>query len=98
MNKVILSFFLIATLLSCKKDECKEYSDFSCKEIEEANYNVYFYYPSQTEVYLGEAKGLAYCGSKARSFARSKDLLNNRDWGYICCMIAKGSSCYEKHR
>lgn len=79
-------------------DECREYSDFSCKQIERASYNVYFYYPSGTEEYLGRADGLSQCGSVAHSFAASKRLQGNRDWGYVCCMRAKGSECHEKHR
>lgn len=89
-------------LCSCR-DECREYSDFSCKEIEEAEYNVYFYYPSDnsyetSEKYLGQVKGLNYCGSVAFSYAKNENLSRNNSWGYICCMIANGSACYEKHR
>lgn len=94
-------FFLIASSLlifSCKKDECREYSDYTCKEIKKADYNVYFYFPSGSEKYLGQTKGLESCGSMAWGYAGEKNLTSNRDWGYICCMIAKGSSCYEKHR
>lgn len=58
----------------------------------------YFYYPSSTEEYLGVANGLVRCGSMAHSFSASKNLSGNRGWGYICCMKAKGSECYEKHR
>jgi len=93
----ILSLLVIASLSGCS-DECREYSDFSCREIEKASYNVYFYYPSGTEEYLGQAQGLSQCGSLAHSFASSKNLSGNREWSYICCMRAKGSECYEKHR
>lgn len=34
----------------------------------------------------------------ARGYAASKNLKGNGEWGYICCMRAKGSECYEKHR
>src|SRR5262245_4371901 len=79
-------------------DECSLYSEFSCAEIQAAEYNVYFYYPStQKEEYLGQASGLAACGDVASGFAADKSMLS-ADWGYVCCMIAKGSSCYEKHR
>jgi hypothetical protein len=87
---------LCGVLASCG-DECSSYSSFSCKQIEAANYNVYFYFPSETEQYLGEAKGLSQCGQRARGFAASKNL-SRENWGYVCCMIAKDSSCYEKHR
>ena len=89
--------FIIVGISGCS-DECREYSDFSCSQIQSATYNAYFYYPSGTEVYLGQAQGLSQCGSLAHSFASSKDLRGNREWSYICCMKAKGSECYEKHR
>lgn len=79
-------------------DECSDYSDFSCKEIQNASYNVYFYFPSGSEEYLGRSQGLTRCGEMAHSFAYQKHLQGNRDWGYICCMRVKGSECYEKHR
>ena len=96
MKKPILLLIITLFLNSCG-DECKEYSDFSCKQIEKADYNVYFYYPSQKEVYLGQASGLTSCGNIARNFANSKRI-SNQNWGYICCMIAKGSCCCGKHR
>ena len=100
MNKIyniVVLFIIIITLSSCG-DECSSYSDYSCSKIEKADYNVYFYFPNQTEVNLGEANGLSSCGSMARSYAYEKQLSDNNEWSYICCMIAKGSSCYEKHR
>jgi hypothetical protein len=93
----ILILLIVATLTGCS-DECREYSDFSCGEIEKANYNVYFYYPVGTEEYLGQAEGLSQCGRRAHGFASSKNLSENSEWSYICCMRAKGSECYEKHR
>lgn len=79
-------------------DECRSYSDFSCSAIQKASYNVYFYYPSGSEAFLGQTEGLSSCGSMAHSFAASKNLTGNGEWSYICCMRAKGSECYEKHR
>jgi hypothetical protein len=77
-------------------DECSHYSKFSCDQIQKADYNVFFYVASREE-YLGRASGLAQCGSMAR--ARLSTMQRTpADWSYICCMIAKGSSCYEKHR
>ncbi len=93
----ILPLLIVASLSGCG-DECREYSDFSCQEIEKAPYNVYFYYPSGTEKFLGQAQGLSQCGTLAHSFASSKELSRNGEWSYICCMRAKGSECYEKHR
>lgn len=90
-------FAAVIGLLAACGDSCGEYSDFTCEEIEAARYNVYFYYPDQREEYLGEATTLSTCGNVARGFASSKNM-SSADWGYVCCMIANGSSCYEKHR
>jgi len=96
--RVRITFFLliIATVFGCS-DECREYSDYSCREIEKASYNVFFYYPNGKEEYLGVAQGLSQCGSLAHNFSSSKGLVG-REWTYICCMRAKSSECYEKHR
>ena len=94
----ISPIILIALMLSGCSDECSSYSDFSCSEIQKANYNVYFYFPNNKEYYLGVANGLGQCGSLAYNYASSMNLSGNREWSYICCMKAKGSECYEKHR
>lgn len=97
-NAIIVATILYGVILSGCGDECSSYSDFTCSEIQKATYNVYFYFPNDKEYYLGVADGLSQCGSVAYSYAASKNLSGNRDWGYICCMKAKGSECYEKHR
>ena len=94
----IFAIGLTTTLLQACGDECRDYSDFSCRQIEEANYNAYFYFPNEREYYLGLVHGLNSCQEAAYSYAASKDLLENAGWSYICCMQAKGSECYEKHR
>ncbi len=91
----VLMAFILA---GCGGDSCQEYSDFNCQQIEEADYNVYFYFPDSSEYYLGASDSLSQCGSMAHSYAASKDLSRNVEWSYICCMKAKGSECYEKHR
>jgi hypothetical protein len=92
-----LSMLFIVVLAGCG-DTCREYSDFSCNEIENAPYNVYFYYQSGAEKYLGQAQGLSQCGAVAYDFASSRNLSSKKEWSYVCCMKAKGSECYEKHR
>ena len=83
--------------MSACGDNCSEYSDFSCKEIDNADYYVWFYFDKHGDGYnLGYAKGLSQCGAIARNYAANKGLTN--DWSYVCCMKAKGSDCYEKHR
>ena len=100
MDKIIILIIAGFILYSCfHKDECQKYSDFTCKQIDEAKYNIYFRYPkSEEDYYLGQSQGLRECGSIAKNHAATKNLLYNREWSYICCMIAKGSQCYEKHR
>jgi hypothetical protein len=90
-------FLLLVLTVGCG-DECTKYSDFNCDEIQAATYNIYFYYPSQSEAFLGGGEGLGQCETKAYRFAASEALENNSEWSYICCMKAKGSECYEKHR
>jgi hypothetical protein len=98
ISRVRLWAVALASVVSGCGDECSSYSSFSCKQIEAADYNVHFFYPSgNASEYLGQAKGLSECGHRARSFAANKNL-SRADWGYICCMISRGSSCYEKHR
>jgi hypothetical protein len=97
-KKTLALLLVITSALSGCGDECRQYSDFSCKEIEKAPYNVYFYHPSGIEQYLGQSQGLSQCGNVAYGFASSKNLSGNGEWSYICCMRAKGSECYEKHR
>ena len=95
------TYVLIATILSAFAlsgcgDECSSYSKFSCEEIQNADYNVRFNFPSGTDAYLGRAKGLQECGAVALNYAVSKNV-STADWGYVCCMISRGSPCYEKH-
>ena len=80
-----------------KKNSCKAYSDYNCKQLENSSYDVYFYWLSSKEEYLGQSNTLSGCGDMADKFAYRKDIANN-DWGYICCLITKKSSCAEKHR
>lgn len=79
-------------------DECREYSAYSCSYLEKATYSVEFGYPrgDRFEI-IGEAQGLAACGAVARRFAIEKNM-ENASWSYVCCLHAKGSNCYEKHR
>lgn len=79
-------------------DSCRSYSDFTCAQLERSRYNAYFYFSDNKEVFLGESVSLSGCGSMAYSYANRKGLGRGDGWGYICCLIAKGSSCYEKHR
>ncbi|MFA4994178.1 MAG: hypothetical protein WC521_02615 [Bdellovibrionales bacterium] len=97
MLKALILFVTVLLLQGCG-DECSSYSDFTCGQIEKAKYNAYFYFPDGREYFLGETQGLSSCAGKARSYAASKEMSFNDNWSYICCMIAKGSGCYEKHK
>ena len=98
MPWIIIILAVIAYFVWRPFDACKEYSDYTCKQINKAGYNIYFYFPDGREYYLGEVSGLDACQAEASSFAYEKSGTTNYDWDYICCMKAKGSSCYEKHR
>jgi hypothetical protein len=89
---------LATTFLQACGDECTRYSDFTCSEIEKATYNAYFYFPNDQEYYLGTVDGLSACQESAYGYAVSKNLSHSSGWSYICCMQAKGSECYEKHK
>lgn len=99
MRSLVFITILLLSISSCEEDKCRSYSEFSCEEIDKADYNVYFSFGGNKESYfLGEAKGLSGCGSVAYGYAAQHNLYKGDDWSYICCMIARGSSCYEKHR
>lgn len=85
-------------LIGCD-DECREYSDYSCKQLEEATYNVYFYFPDgNKDYYLGTVEGLDQCGATAHNYASSKEISRDAGWSYICCLQTEDSECAEKHR
>ena len=85
---IVLSLFLLTA--------CDDELDFS--QYEKVKVNTYFYFPNNTEVYLGEHKGASACGNAAYSYAKSKELDSSDDWSYIWCTMRKGSSSYEKIR
>lgn len=93
---IILGAIASLSLASCG-DECSSYSKYSCSQIEAAQYNVYFYYPSGKEELIASVQGLSACQSAARQTAFDKHL-NNANWSYVCCMATDKSSCEEKHR
>lgn len=67
------------------------------RAIENSNFNVYFYYPNDKEVYVGQVSGLSSCQSTASSYAYRKNM-SSSNWTYICCRVTSGSSCASKHR
>ena len=61
------------------------------------SYNVYFYFPDDTERYLGISQSVSDCQSLAINYANNKNIID-ANWGYICCLKTKKSECAEKHR
>ncbi len=99
MTKVNASVIIaMASFMLSACDSCRDYSDYSCNQLEKADYNVYFYFLDRDkERYLGTSQGLLQCGEIAQQYAREKEL-EGAEWSYVCCLKTKNSSCAEKHR
>lgn len=95
---IIVLFFLF--LAACSSDECREYSKYTCDELEkDVNFNVLFYFPHHDdEYYLGSTKGLSACQDMAYGYADEKNLSNNANWSYVCCVQTEESDCEESHQ
>lgn len=97
------SLALLFALTGCERDSCKEYSQFTCKQLETKSFNVYYYEGTKTssepnEVFLGTAIGLQQCGTVAWNAAQTRKKDSAEDWSYVCCLQTEESSCAEKHR
>jgi hypothetical protein len=79
-------------------DSCREYSNYSCSQLEKQTYNVLVYPPSGREYHVGREVGLEACGVTAWGYAEAKGFSRSNDWSYICCLETKDSACAEKHR
>ena len=80
------------------KDECRSYSDYTCNQLENSSYNVFFDHPSGNQEYLGVSRSLSGCGNMSHRFANNENISLSDGWGYICCLKTKTSECAEKHR
>lgn len=91
----LVSIFLLTGLAGCE-DQCSSFSanKFNCQQIADANYNVHFNLPDDTEISLGQTTGLSNCAAMASSYAKQYSIPKQ----YYCCMITATSSCAEKHR
>jgi hypothetical protein len=71
-----------ALALSGCGDECSSYSEFSCEQIQNADYNVEFNIPSGTKIYhLGQAKSAGMGkGPKSEKFASGVKRVPSRQW------------------
>lgn len=90
-------------LAGCERDSCKEYSRFTCKQLETQTFNVYYYEGTKAssepnELFLGTAIGLQQCEAVAWDAAQAKKKTGADDWSYVCCLQTDDSSCAEKHR
>ena len=63
---------------------------------DEADVNVYFYFPDNIEEYSGRITGASSCGAIAHNCACNKGQHGNRDWGYVYCIIEGGPGCDRK--
>jgi hypothetical protein len=69
------------------------------ENLEQADFNAYFYYPSNgQEEALGLVHGLSACQRAAAGRAASLNMSNTSGWSYICCKKTASSSCESKHR
>lgn len=90
-------------LVGCQQDSCKEYSRFTCKQLETQTFNVYYYGSTKPpaepkELFLGTAIGLQQCEALAWDAAQARNKNSAEDWSYVCCLQTDDSSCAEKHR
>lgn len=104
MPRTVLSVAALAALLAgCTRDPCREYSAYTCEQLERQTYNVYYYdvkleNESEREIFVGQAMGLDGCGELSYTEADAREEEREGDWSYICCLQTDESSCAEKHR
>lgn len=91
----LVSIVMLSGLSGCE-DQCSSFSPnrLNCRQIAEADYNVHFALPDNTEILLGRTAGLSNCAARASSYAKQYSIPKQ----YYCCMITAASSCAEKHR
>ena len=94
MARTLLAGCVVASLVAsgCGDDT------LPLDEYENVDVHAYFYFPNDTERYLGEYRGAGACGDAAYAYAREKGMSDYTDWSYICCTIRNRSDCYEKIR
>lgn len=95
----VLAAGVLSAAAACSGDSCREYSKYSCAELEEQNYSVFVYPPEGArEYFAGEVVGLRSCGAAAYGYAETHHFASASDWSYICCLKTDESGCAEKHR
>ena len=93
----------VATICGCSMDSCREYSKYTCAQLEKQTYNVYYYDKDartgeEQEFPLGQTIGLQSCGTLAWNKAAVREDERGGEWSYICCLQTSDSACAEKHR
>jgi hypothetical protein len=86
-------------LLSACENKCSPGSAYSCSQLAEKDFNVFFIFPGDNkEAYLGLAKGLDQCRSTALRYAGEQKLSLGSGWSQVCCLKTTDSECAEKLR
>lgn len=67
------------------------------RDLEKAEFNVYFYYPGDREVHLGVFTGISSCQRAVRGKAYAEGLSREK-WDYLCCLKTSSSECKSKHK
>ena len=105
-NLLMAVGFVILTSGSAKADffdflfgpePCKAGTEYTCNELENAQYNVYFYSPDKEEKYIGLARNLATAKIISVQYANSLNLSRDSGWTTTFCLKTKLSECAEKH-
>lgn len=88
----------LSVLAGCSKP-CHEATSYTCAELEDVVYNVYYSEEGASEeVWIGRSRGLQNCGSDAHRYAAGRGKKADDSWSYICCLRTEKSECAEKHR
>ncbi len=107
VNKMLMIVgFVILTTGSANADffdflfgpePCKVGTEYTCSELENAQYIVYFYSPDKEEKYIGLARNLATAKIISVQYANSLNLSRDSGWTTTFCLKTKSSECAEKH-
>ena len=101
----VLQLCLVPTvaLSACSTDECREYSDYTCAELERQTYNAYYFDVEKVtgmerSIFAGQVVGLGACADAASSTAEVYAEEREGYWSHVCCLQTSDSECAEKHR
>lgn len=86
MFRILALLFIAIALVACEEN------------LENAEFNAYFFYPDDQNEYLGLVQGLSACQSAASAKAHSLRMSSSSGWSYICCKKTSKSSCATKHK